>query len=184
MGPARLSRANKQVGHWFDGDGAILSVNFTDEGATVIYRYVQTQGYQDETAADTFLYPNYGMKAPGAFWNNWLKPVKNSANTSVLALQDRLLALWEGGLPHALDLTNLKTWDTDNLEGLSNKQGFSAHPKVDRDTGEIFNFGVSAGLNATLNLYRCDRTGKLKQQNTFSLTGRLLRRKSRKLNPR
>ena len=170
-GPGRLSRGNKRVGHWFDGDGAVLGVNFTEAGATAVYRYVQTQGYQDETAADTFLYPNYGMKTPGAFWNNWLKSVKNSANTSVLALNDRLLALWEGGLPHALDLASLETWETDNLGGLSNKQTFSAHPKVDSDTGEIFNFGITVGLNATLNLYRCDRTGKLKQQNTFSLTG-------------
>jgi all-trans-8'-apo-beta-carotenal 15,15'-oxygenase len=170
-GPARLSRGERRVGHWFDGDGAILAVNFTDRGATGVYRYVQTQGYRDETAADRFLYPNYGMKAPGAFWHNWFKPVKNSANTSVLALSDRLLALWEGGLPHALDLTGLKTLQLDDLEGLSQKQSFSAHPKVDRDTGDIFNFGVGAGLNATLNLYRCDRTGKLQQQNTFSLSG-------------
>ncbi|MGF1540274.1 MAG: carotenoid oxygenase family protein [Pleurocapsa sp.] len=170
-GPARLSRGDRRVGHWFDGDGAILGVNFTDEGATGVYRYVQTQGYQDETAADAFLYPNYGMKAPGAFWNNWFKPVKNSANTSVLALPDCLLALWEGGLPYALDLVSLKTLNSDRLAGFSNKQTFSAHPKVDPDTGEIFNFGVSAGLNATLNLYRCDRSGQLQQQNTFSLKG-------------
>mgnify|MGYP001827343957 CR=1 FL=1 len=81
------------------------------------------------------------------------------------------MALWEGGLPYALDFIRLETCDTDNLGSLSHKQSFSAHPKVDRDTGEIFNFGVSTGLNATLNLYRCDRTGKLKQQNTFSLKG-------------
>jgi all-trans-8'-apo-beta-carotenal 15,15'-oxygenase len=170
-GPARLSRGETRVGHWFDGDGAVLAIQFTDGGATGVYRYVQTQGYRDETAVDKFLYPNYGMKAPGSFWNNWFKPVKNSANTSVLALPDRLLTLWEGGLPHALDLTSLKTLQLEDLDGLSQKQTFSAHPKVDRDTGDIFNFGVSGGLNATLNLYRCDRNGKLQQQNTFTLSG-------------
>ncbi|MGL5877345.1 MAG: carotenoid oxygenase family protein, partial [Xenococcaceae cyanobacterium] len=41
-GPARLERGNTRVGHWFDGDGAILCVNFTSEGATAVYRYVQT----------------------------------------------------------------------------------------------------------------------------------------------
>jgi carotenoid cleavage dioxygenase-like enzyme len=170
-GPARLSRGAKRVGHWFDGDGAILGVHFTDTGATGVYRYVQTSGYTDEQLVDAFIYPNYGMKAAGAFWNNWLKPIKNAANTSVLALPDRLLALWEGGQPHALDLENLSTIGIDSLSALADKQAFSAHPKVDPVTGNIFNHGVVGGLNATLNLYRCDPTGKLEQQNSHTLTG-------------
>ena len=170
-GPARLSRGDRRVGHWFDGDGAILAVHFTDTGATGIYRYVQTQGYLDEKAADKFIYPNYGMTAAGAFWNNWTKSVKNAANTSVLALPDRLLALWEGGKPHALDLEDLSTLGIDRLSELTDKQPFSAHPKVDPVTGNIFNYGIGAGANATLYLYRCDRTGKLEQQNSHSLSG-------------
>jgi all-trans-8'-apo-beta-carotenal 15,15'-oxygenase len=170
-GPARLSRGAKRVGHWFDGDGAILGIHFTEQGATGVYRYIQTQGYLDEQSADTFIYPNYGMKAGGAFWNNWLKPIKNAANTSVMALPDRLLALWEGGKPHALDLQDLSTIGIDQLLPLTDKQPFSAHPKVDPITRDILNFGVSVGKNTTLNLYRCDSTGKLTQQNTHTLSG-------------
>lgn len=170
-GPARLSRGGKRVGHWFDGDGAILGVHFTDTGATGVYRYVQTQGYLSEESADTYIYPNYGMTAAGAFWNNWLKPIKNTANTSVLALSKRLLALWEGGNPHALDLETLETIGIDRLSALTDKQPFSAHPKVDPVTGNIFNFGLVGGVNGILNLYRCDPTGKLEQQNSHTLTG-------------
>lgn len=170
-GPARLSRGEKRVGHWFDGDGAILGVHFTDTGAAGVYRYVQTEGYLDEQQAGKFIFPNYGMTAAGAFWNNWLKSIKNAANTSVLALPDRLLALWEGGKPHALDLQDLSTIGIDDLSALTDKQSFSAHPKVDPITGNIFNYGIAAGANATLHLYRCDRTGKLEQQNTHTLSG-------------
>lgn len=170
-GPARLSRGQQRVGHWFDGDGAILGVHFTDTGATGVYRYVQTEGYLDEQQAGKFVYPNYGMTAVGAFWNNWLKPIKNAANTSVLALSDRLLALWEGGKPHALNLETLETIGIDKLSSLTNKQPFSAHPKVDPATGNIFNYGVSGGANSMLNLYRCDPTGKLEQQNTHAISG-------------
>ncbi|HEY9768682.1 MAG TPA: carotenoid oxygenase family protein [Coleofasciculaceae cyanobacterium] len=170
-GPARLSRGDRRVGHWFDGDGAILAVHFTDTGAVGVYRYVQTPGYKDEQEAAAFIYPNYGRTAAGAFWNNWLKPVKNAANTSVLALPDRLLALWEGGKPHALDLETLATIGMDNLDKLTDKQPFSAHPKVDPVTGNIFNHGIGAGANATLNLYRCNSTGKLEQQNSHTLSG-------------
>ena len=170
-GPARLSRGGERVGHWFDGDGAILGVHFKDDGATGVYRYVQTQGYLDEQEKDTFIYPNYGMTAKGAFWNNWFKPVKNAANTSVLALPDCLLALWEGGKPHSLDLETLATFGIDERIGLTDKQNFSAHPKVDSTTGEIFNYGVNAGANVTLNLYRCDCSGKLQQYNSHILSG-------------
>ena len=102
-GPGRLERNGARVGHWFDGDGAILAVHFTSDGAKAVYRYVKTEGYQLEEKANQYLFPNYGMKAPGFFWNNWVKDVKNAANTSVLSLPDKLLALWEGGYPHSLN---------------------------------------------------------------------------------
>lgn len=169
-GPARLERGGIRVGHWFDGDGAILAVNFTNTAATALYRYVQTQGYQEEAAAGQLLYGNYGMTAPGPFWNQWFKPIKNAANTSVLALPDKLLALWEGGNPYALDLQTLQTRGCDDL-GLQNNLPYSAHPKVDVQTGEIFNFGITPGMNATLNLYKSDATGKILKKTEFALKG-------------
>lgn len=170
-GPALLKRGKTQVGHWFDGDGAILAVHFADRDATAVYRYVQTEGYQQESVADNFLYPNYGMTVPGQFWRSWGKKIKNSANTSVLALDDRLLALWEAGLPHALDLQTLETKGLDNLGNSTEKSPFSAHPKIDPHTGDIFNFGVTLGLNSILNIYRCDRRGKVLNKGTASLSG-------------
>lgn len=170
-GAARLERGGVSVGHWFDGDGAILAVHFTDAGATGVYRYVQTAGYQEETAAGKLLYGNYGMTAPGLIWNQWRKPVKHAANTSVLALPDKLLALWEGDNPYALDLQTLETQGLDNLDGLEKKQPYSAHPKVDYATGEIFNFGVSPGANAILSLYKSDLTGKILKTAKLTLEG-------------
>jgi carotenoid cleavage dioxygenase-like enzyme len=159
------------MGHWFDGDGAILGVYFTDAGATGLYRYVQTSGYQKESAANALLYGNYGTTAPGPIWNQWLRPIKNVANTSVLVLPDKLLALWEGGNPHALDLQTLETRGTDKLSHLEEGTPFSAHPKRDPKTGEIFNFGVSPGLNATLKVYRSDPSGNIIQQGSVPLDG-------------
>ena len=169
-GPGRLERGGERVGHWFDGDGAILAVHI-DEQATGVYRYVQTQGYQQEATAEAFLFPNYGMTAPGPFWNNWLKDVKNAANTSVLALPDKLLALWEGGNPHALDLHTLATWGTDRLSKLDEGDPFSAHPKVDPQTGEIYNFGIATGASATLKLYRSDPNGNILKTSSIPIEG-------------
>ncbi|MDJ0735280.1 MAG: carotenoid oxygenase family protein [Nostocaceae cyanobacterium] len=170
-GPARLERGGIHVGHWFDGDGAVLAVHFTNDGATGVYRYVQTAGYQQEAVAGKLLYGNYGMTAPGPIWNQWLKPIKNTANTSVLALSDKLLALWEGGNPHALNLQTLETYGLDDLGGLEKQASYSAHPKVDPETVEIFNFGISIGRQASLNLYKSDFTGKIVQKAKHQLDG-------------
>ncbi|MEM1393007.1 MAG: carotenoid oxygenase family protein [Cyanobacteria bacterium P01_H01_bin.150] len=170
-GPGRLERGGIFVGHWFDGDGAILAVHFTGDNASAIYRYVQTEGFQEEAKAGKLLYGNYGMTAPGAVWNQWFKPIKNAANTSVLALPDKLLALWEGDNPHALDLQNLDTLGKDDLGGLDGGLAYSAHPKVDFETGEIFNFGVSPGLNSILNVYKSDATGNIIKKAAHQLDG-------------
>ncbi|MCC3490831.1 MAG: carotenoid oxygenase family protein [Microcoleus sp. PH2017_16_JOR_D_A] len=170
-GPARLERGGVAAGHWFDGDGAILAVHFTDVGATAVYRYVQTAGYLAEEKADRFLYSNYGMTAPGPVWLRWTKTVKNAANTSVLALPDRLLALWEGGPPHSLDLQTLETIGIDNLGTLSGEFSYSAHCKRDPISGNIYNFGVAPGATTNLNLYKSNSTGKVVQKATIALDG-------------
>ncbi|NJO40379.1 MAG: hypothetical protein HC769_02125 [Cyanobacteria bacterium CRU_2_1] len=170
-GAARLERSEQRMGHWFDGDGAILAIHFTNEGATGVYRYVQTTGYQAEEAAEKLLFGNYGMTPPGPLWTRFGKSAKNVANTSVLALDDRLLALWEAGHPHCLDLQTLETLGTDALDGLQPKQPYSAHPKRDAQTGEIFNFGVTFGKDAVLHLYRSGQDGRIQQQSAIPLKG-------------
>ncbi|MBE9182168.1 carotenoid oxygenase family protein [Oculatella sp. LEGE 06141] len=176
-GPGRLERGGKRVGHWFDGDGAILAVRFSDADPVGLYRYIQTAGYLAESEAGQFLYSNYGMTEPGPLWNHWWKmvmnevPAKNTANTSLLALPDKLLALWEGGKPHAIDLTHLNTLGIDSLNGLADDQPYSAHPQRDPVTGEIFNMGVSAGPNPKLNVYKSDRTGRIVKKTAIPLDG-------------
>jgi all-trans-8'-apo-beta-carotenal 15,15'-oxygenase len=166
-GPGLFERQGEQIAHWFDGDGAILAVHFDGATANGTYRMVQTEGYLQEEALGKFQLGGYGRRSTQPFWKS--SPPKNAANTSVIAAGDRLLALWEGGLPHALDRQTLETSGLDNLQGLTTNQPFSAHPKVDPKTSEIYNFGVTFGRQTQLNIYRCDRSGKLQQQGKVPL---------------
>lgn len=168
-GPALFERGGDRIAHWFDGDGAVLGVHFNEGSATGVYRTVQTAGFLAEQDAKQFQFSGYGRRATGPFWKTESNQAKNAANTSVLALENRLLALWEGGNPHALDLQTLETIGLDNLGVLGAEETFSAHPKVDPQTGEIYNFGVMFGKNTFLQLYRCDRTGKMLQRNKIPL---------------
>lgn len=170
-GPARLQRGQQQVGHWFDGDGAVLGVRFDRERAVGTYRYVRSTGFVVEEEAGQYLFRGYGSLGPGSLWQRLQAQLKNPANTSVLALDDRVLALWEGGLPHRLDPESLATLGTDSLGGLGAADTFSAHPKRHPRTGHWFNFGLQAGANATLKLYRSRPDGQVEQQAAIPLNG-------------
>jgi all-trans-8'-apo-beta-carotenal 15,15'-oxygenase len=170
-GPALFERGGKPIEHWCDGDGAILGIHFNGTDATGVYRFVQTEAYQAETEANKFIFGSYGRTPKGPIWKEIGIPMKNAANNGVLALPDRLLALWEAGSPHTLELKNLTTLGLESGLGLDKDAPYSAHPKRDPKTGDIFNFGVSYGSKATLHLYRSNSTGKIEQQATVALDG-------------
>ena len=170
-GPARFERQGQRVSHWFDGDGAVLLVRFAEGKAQGTYRYVRSAGYVEEENQGQLLYSGYGTRAPGPFWQRWQAQLKNAANTSVLALSDRLLALWEGGLPHRLDLDTLATEGVDTLGQLATHETFSAHPKRHPATRQVFNFGVLLGAQPRLNLYRCAPDGTIQQKSDIPLNG-------------
>ncbi|HEY9690415.1 MAG TPA: carotenoid oxygenase family protein [Coleofasciculaceae cyanobacterium] len=173
-GPGQMERSGQLTGHWFDGDGAVLAVRFDRAGdrprATATYRLVQTAGHRAEEAADRWLFANYGQLAPQPWWQRVGRDLKNAANTSVLPLGDRLLALWEGGWPHALDLDDLTTIGLDSLGGaLAKGEAFSAHPKVDPHRGDIYNFCVVPGPKPKLCVFRFDRAGQLQRKRLLPL---------------
>ncbi|MEM6598148.1 MAG: carotenoid oxygenase family protein [Cyanobacteria bacterium P01_C01_bin.69] len=171
-GTGRLQRGQQQASHWFDGDGAILRIGIGEGKATGTYRYVQTQGYKEESAAGKFLYGNYGRRYPGPLWKHIIglfngTSVKNTANTAVYALPNKLLALWEAGNPHTLDPETLETKGIESLGWLKTAQQFSAHPLQDPKSKEIYSIGVTP--QCQLNIYRCDAAFNLIKQVSIPL---------------
>ncbi|CAM9565479.1 unnamed protein product [Chrysoparadoxa australica] len=136
--------------HPFEADSLMNAVSFIDGRAYYRSRFVQTEGYQEEQAAGKRLYRGFS-NLPGG----WLKNVfnvkfKNPANTNAVYHGNKLLALWEAGLPHALDPLTLETIALDDLGILTrqegpNKEPFSAHPILDPESKCLVNFG-STGL--------------------------------------
>mgnify|MGYP001151823401 CR=1 FL=1 len=170
-GPARLQRGSRRVGHWFDGDGAVLGVRFGDRGATGTYRFVRTETYEADERSGSFTRGSFGMTPPPGTlpFQSLRKLMKNPANVSVLALDDRALALWDQGHPYSLDPDTLETLGEDSLGNLGDGEAFAGHYKRDPVTGEIFNFGVNYGLQPGLNIYRCDRAGQVRQKASLPL---------------
>ncbi len=145
--------------HWFDGDGMISAIAFDDAGIRYLNRYVRTDNYVNETRENRILYRGFGkMKPDGVFANAFRQP-GNVSNTSVVMQNDRLLSLWEGGAPYALDPKTLRTIGLEDFDG--RVRAFSAHPKIDPVSGDLYNFGIDYGANTTLTPYRVGKNGTL-----------------------
>lgn len=128
--------------HWFDGDGMLHGVRIADGVASYRNRYVRTAGWQEERDAGKAL---YGGLADPIDFGQILKgktPFKNAANTALVFHDGRLLALWEGGEPHEIQVPSLDTIGPYTFDGAL-KHNFTAHPKIDPKTGEMMFFGYS-----------------------------------------
>jgi all-trans-8'-apo-beta-carotenal 15,15'-oxygenase len=85
---------------------------------------------------------------------------KSAANTNIVFHGGKLLALWEAGRPWRVDPVTLETIGEDDLGGvLGSHHALSAHPKLDRATGDMWNFGVDYGPRNSISLYRTSPDG-------------------------
>lgn len=169
-GPGRMERNGVRYGHPFDGDGMVTRFAFTESGVRYRNRFVRTKEYVQEEAAGRILFRNFGTQIPGGILRNLLRlRFKNAANTSVVMHGGSLLALWEGGLPHRLDPETLETLgeydyggalrNTGPLSFISSDLPFSAHPRLDRTSGTLHNFGTVQGRQTELLLYKIQPSG-------------------------
>ncbi|HVN63332.1 MAG TPA: carotenoid oxygenase family protein, partial [Candidatus Binataceae bacterium] len=143
--------------HWFDGDGMIHGFILKDGRAAYRNRYVKTEGLRAEMKAGRALFggllDQVGDVAPG------MPPFKNAANTNIVGYANRLLALFEAGLPH--ELTPL-TLETAGLYDFGGKLmgPMTAHPKFDPTTREMLFFGYQP-IPPYLTFHRANAAGEL-----------------------
>jgi all-trans-8'-apo-beta-carotenal 15,15'-oxygenase len=163
IGPGRNRLGDQVFGHWFDGDGMLHGVTFTDDGIWYRNRYVRTPKYLAETAAGKIVYRSFGHNAPGGVLKNIGRTPANAANTSLVWHGGRLLALWEGGRPWQVDPVTLETIGEFNYGGkLGFTDPFSAHGKIDPNTGYYYNHGLGVGARGPqINIYRINPDGEL-----------------------
>ena len=165
-GMGRNELGGQWFAHWFDGDGLIQAVRFDGQGMRYTSRYVATDNWRDETRAGRILNRGFGKMRPGGVLANAFRVPANVSNTSVVMSGGTLLSLWEGGPPYELDPATLDTRGVADFGGTL--KAFSAHPRIDPDTGELFNFGIDYGARTTLTPYRLHR-GRLTRLSPVTL---------------
>ncbi len=164
-GPGRLERAGQWVHHPFDGDGMIASIQFNQGKAKFTNRFIRTNEWEKEEKAGKFIFRGvFGtQKKGGPLFNAFDMRLKNIANTNVVQLGNRLLALWEASSPYALDPKSLQTYGLSDLNGVLKKgEAFSAHPRFDpghHENERMVSFGVTTGPKSTIRLMEFEKKG-------------------------
>lgn len=127
--------------HWFEGDGMLHGVRIRDGKASYRNRWVRTAAWQAEHKAGKALLRSF-LDRPDKKSLLPSGPPSNKANTALVWHDGKLLALWEAGEPHVIAVPSLDTVGTHKYGGKL-KHAFTAHPKVDSVTGEMFFFGYN-----------------------------------------
>lgn len=160
-GPALFGRGDLRYRHWLDGDGMVCSLRFGDGDVQFTNRFVRTTKFAAEEEAGRSLYRTFGTAFEGDELRHGIA-LESPSNVSAYTFNGKLLAFGEQGLPWELDPATLETRGEYTFEGRINGiTPFSAHPRIDLDTGELFNFGVSfASSSPHIHIFRFGPQGE------------------------
>lgn len=170
-GPGQL-RVGGRTLHPFDGHGYLRRLLFTaDGGVSLRARFVQTQVYNEESAAGGLLFPGLGSLVAdpgtraGRQANRGAGVARNVANTTLTPWAGRWLAGWEGGWPHAVDPHSLETLGPEPFGGvLAEGEAMLAHARVDPDTGRLVGLCPRLGRGTALRLIELEPPGSLARE--------------------
>jgi carotenoid cleavage dioxygenase-like enzyme len=152
---------------FLNGDGMLHSVRFENGHADLKTRYVRTQKFELERKARRALFGAY--RNPFTDLPEVAGRDNNTANTSVLWHHGKLYALKESGRPYEIDPHTLQTLGERDFNGQLKGQTFTAHPKLDPETGECiaFAYNTEGVASDQIEVYSFDAAGTITRTEAF-----------------
>ncbi|MCL6250335.1 carotenoid oxygenase family protein [Altererythrobacter sp. KTW20L] len=150
-----------------NADGMIAKFDFSGGAVDFAIRYVETERYKLEREARRALFGQYRnpfTDDPAAEGKD-----RTVANTTPVWHAGRLFMTKEDGRGYEVNPHTLETVGKWDYEGKLRSQTFTAHPRVDPVTGELFFFGYEAGGLCDPNVAYCiaDAQGNLVKEQWF-----------------
>jgi all-trans-8'-apo-beta-carotenal 15,15'-oxygenase len=150
VGPGLKRNHDITLKHFFDGDAYLTSLQMKNGKITAQSKYLQTFERSEEQRLNKMLYFDFGT-APGVASRGY----KNNPNINVFPMGNQMLALSEAGWPTVFDPDNLESAGLSSLGGgLRKNVFFTAHPKRDPESGDLFGFGIEVGPFPKLKVYQ------------------------------
>jgi carotenoid cleavage dioxygenase len=153
--PPKMGDANP-----FNGDGIVTAFRFDRGHVDMQHRYVMTRRLAAERAARRGLFGAY--RNPFTDDPSVQGVQRTVSNTNVVQHAGQLLAFKEDGPPYAMDAQTLETRQLWDWQGQMTATSFTAHPKIDPDTGELVGYAYAAKGEATddIAVYSFDKSGR------------------------
>ncbi len=162
IGPNPVHVFSEAAYHTFDGDGMIHAIEFGNGAPRYRNRWVKNEGFLTEQEQGDWVYKgmNSMMDPTPSRVPHGAPPSKNLANTAFAYHNNTLYALHEGSPPTVISLPGLDTVGPTDFDGKLNHP-FTAHPKVDRKSGEMMTYGYSFAAAPYVTYSVIDKTGNL-----------------------
>jgi carotenoid cleavage dioxygenase-like enzyme len=149
-GPGQKENFDVALDHLFDGDAYLTALRFENGRMSGLSRFLQTPERQHERKYGRMRYHEFGTRCPDRALG-----MKNPPNINVFPMANGHFALSEAAPPVLIDPDTLdclggcdfgKSWPAGAT--------FTAHPKRDPVTGDVFAYGLKIGLSTELLLGR------------------------------
>ncbi len=141
--------------HLFDGDALVHAIRFEDGRAHHLSRYARTDSFEVTEREGSYCFGGLNLPAEGAPQD----PMGNvQPNTNIVSHGGRLFALVESAPPFEMDPSTLASKGSWNLDGKMLGLSTTAHPKIDRRTGQMLLHGYQP-LEPYLQLYVIESDG-------------------------
>jgi all-trans-8'-apo-beta-carotenal 15,15'-oxygenase len=169
-GPAKFGVGDISYENWLDGDGMVCALHFGRDNIRLTNRYVCSTKHEIEKERGGPVFHTFGTGFSGSRLNRLNNGLESPVNVSVYRYGDELLAFGEQGLPWVLDPQTLETRGQFTAQGrLNDASPFSAHPKFDAISHEMFNFGIFFSAQAPRLYIYCFASEGLRYRKSVSL---------------
>jgi carotenoid cleavage dioxygenase len=151
----------------FNGDGMITMFRFHDGKVDFRQRWAHTDKFKLEREAGKSLFGAY--RNPLTDSPEVKGKIRGTANTNAFVHGGKLYALKEDSPALVMNPATLETDGFTDFAGKMTGQTFTAHPKVDPDTGDMIAFGYASKgvLTKDMTYYEVSPTGELKREIWF-----------------
>ncbi len=146
----------------FNGDGMITRFHIHDGTCDFRQRWAKTDKWKLENEAGKALFGAY--RNPLTDDESVKGEYRGTANTNAFIHGGKLYALKEDSPALVMDPATMETTGFTDFDGKMTGETFTAHPKIDPDTGDMIAFGYASKgvLTKDMTYYELDKDGKLK----------------------
>lgn len=141
------------LNHLFDGDAYLSSWRFREGKVALTGRFLPTPSRLKELETKKMLFNEYGT-----FAENRQNNGKNQPSVNVIEWNGKLLGLSEGSLPSIINPTNFDFLGYEDFQkGVPNYLTFTAHPRFDPKTGDMFAWGFERRPPGNIHIFQIER---------------------------